>query len=105
VVYLNSAGILPVINGSETYTLNNAGGTNVEGPTIAMAAAGGQSIRRVDPCLAPGTASSWTVATTGANPGSGAGAGCAKGLVINEFSDATGTNNFVYEFVELHNDR
>jgi hypothetical protein len=25
--------------------------------------------------------------------------------VINEFSDALGTNNFVYEFIELHNDQ
>jgi len=26
-------------------------------------------------------------------------------VVINEFSDALGTGNFIYEFVELHNDR
>lgn len=39
------------------------------------------------------------------HPGSGAAAGCAKGVVINEFSDAAGTNNFVYEFIKLHNDQ
>lgn len=28
----------------------------------------------------------------------------ARGVIINEFSDALGTGNYVYEFVELHND-
>jgi hypothetical protein len=103
VVYLNSAGVMPVINGDETVTVANAAGTTIDGPTIAMAAAGGQSLRRNDPCAAAGTASSWTVgADTSATPGSGAGAGCGKGVVVNELSDASGTNNFVYEFVELH---
>jgi hypothetical protein len=106
VVYLNSNAVLPQINGSENYTLKNASGTIIDGPTISMSSAADQSLRRNDPCLAAGTTSSWTIgATTTANPGSGAGAGCAKGMVINEFSDASGTNNFVYEFVELHNDK
>jgi hypothetical protein len=107
VVYLTtSTGSFPQINGSENYTLKNAGGTTIDGPTISMSSAAGQDLRRVDPCLAAGTASSWTVsATTSANPGSGAGAGCGKGVVINEFSDALGTGNFIYEFIELHNDR
>ncbi len=95
-----------MINGSEKYTLYNAAGTKVDGATIGMASSAGQSLRRNDPCAAAGAAGSWTVgATTTATPGSGAGAGCAKGLVINEFSDASGTGNFIYEFVELHNDR
>ena len=97
---------MPQINGSETYSLFNAAGTKVDGATFAMSASGGQSLRRIDPCNAPGSSSSWTIGvTTTATPGSGAGAGCAKGPVINEFSDAAGTGNFVYEFVELHNDR
>jgi beta-lactamase superfamily II metal-dependent hydrolase len=105
VVYINSAGAFPVINGSENYTLQNAAGSTVDARTISMASGAGQSIQRKDPCLAPGTASSWNVvASTSATPGSGAGAGCAKGVVINEFSDALGTGNFIYEFVELHYD-
>ena len=54
---------------------------------------------------------SWTTTTitgtiTGPTPGSGAtGTGCGKGPVINEFSDALGTNNYVYEFVEIYNDK
>jgi hypothetical protein len=106
VAYVNTAGAFPMINGSENYTLYNAAGTKVDGKTVSMSSSAGQSLRRNDPCAAAGTTSSWTVgATSTATPGSGAGAGCAKGLVINEFSDASGTGNFIYEFVELHNDR
>jgi hypothetical protein len=106
VVYINANGAFPQINGSENYTLRNASNTLIDGATISMASGANQDLKRNDPCLAAGTASSWTVGlTTTANPGSGAGAGCAKGVVINELSDAAGTNNFVYEFIELHNDR
>ena len=106
VVYLNGNGAFPQINGSETYTVKNASGTVIDGPTIAMSSAAGQDLQRIDPCLAAGTTSSWAIgATTAANPGSGAAAGCARGVVINEFSDAAGSGNYIYEFVELHNDK
>jgi Bacterial Ig domain len=106
VVYINANGAFPQINGSENFTLKNASGTVIDGPTISMSSAADQDLQRKDPCLAAGTTSSWNIlATTSANPGSGAGAGCAKGVVINEFSDASGTGNFIYEFVELHNDK
>ena len=106
VAYLSSADTMPQINGSETYSLYKAAGTKVEGPTFAMASAAGQSLRRIDPCNSVGASASWNIgATTLATPGSGAGAGCAGGVKINELSDATGTGNYVYEFVELHNDR
>ena len=106
VVYVSSAGKLPVINGSEDYALFNAAGATVDGFTIQMPASALSTVQRRDPCLAPGTSSSWTItASSTATPGSGAGAGCAKGVVINEFSDAAGTGNFVYEFVELHYDQ
>ena len=105
-VYINSAGAFPVINGSENYTLFNAAGTVVDGATISMSASAGQSIQRKDPCLAAGSASSWNIlASSAGTPGSGAAAGCGRGVVINEFSDALGTGNFIYEFVELHNDK
>ncbi len=106
VIYLNTAGAIPQINGSEDYLLTNVTNTTVDGRTIAMASAAGTSVRRKDPCQAANLAASWTVGTAStATPGTGAGAGCAKGVVINEFSDATGTGNFVYEFVELHYDQ
>ncbi len=103
--FLNSAGAMPVINGSETYTLADAGGTILDGPTIAMGSSGAQSIRRIDPCQAAGLSSSWAIgAESAATVGSGAGAGCGVGLVINEFSDASGTGSYAYEFLELHYD-
>jgi hypothetical protein len=106
VVYLNSGDTMPVINGSETYALLNAANTTIDGRTIAMAASGGNSIQRRDPCLSPSAAASWTVgASASATPGTGAAAGCSRGVVINEFSDALGTGNFIYEFIELHNDQ
>ncbi|HVR98376.1 MAG TPA: hypothetical protein VMW27_17305 [Thermoanaerobaculia bacterium] len=106
VVYLNAGDTMPVINGSEAYTLYNAAGTTIDGRTIQMSTSAGNSVRRKDPCLAASQTASWTVGTTStANPGSGAAAGCSKGVVINEFSDATGTGNFIYEFIELHYDR
>ncbi|HRC85234.1 MAG TPA: Ig-like domain-containing protein, partial [Thermoanaerobaculia bacterium] len=105
-VYVNSAGALPQINGDEQFSLTNAGGTTVDGFTVRMPAGGGSALQRKDPFLAPGQAASWnTLATTAATPGSGAGAGCAKGVVVNEFADALGTGNFIYEFVELHYDK
>jgi hypothetical protein len=106
VVYLTTAGAFPQINGSENYTLKNPSGTVIDGPTISEASGANQDLQRIDPCTAANIASNWRVGvTTLANPGSGAGAGCAKGVVINEFSDAAGSGNFIYEFVELHNDK
>ena len=106
VLYLNSADTMPQINGSETYDLRNAGNTRVDGLTIAMASAGGESIRRTSGCGSPSTSSSWTrAASSTANPGSGAPAPCNKGAFISEFSDALGTGNYIYEFVEIANDK
>ncbi len=103
VVYLNAADTMPQINGSETYTLQNAASTTLDGPTVAMAAAGEESLKRLNACGAAGLASSWSrVASSTANPGSGAPAPCSKAVYISEFSDAA---NFVYEFVELYNDK
>ncbi|MBK6405913.1 MAG: endonuclease [Holophagales bacterium] len=99
VVFLNSGEQAPMINGGETYTLTNAMGAVVDGPTIALSSTF-PSVRRNDPCLPAGSAGSWTAgAVSSATPGSGAGAGCGTGLVVNEFSDASA---FANEFVELH---
>jgi Bacterial Ig domain len=105
VVYINAADTMPQINGSETYTLRDAASTIIDGATVAMATAGGESLRRLNGCGAANLAASWTrAASTTGNPGSGAPAACGKGVYISEFSDALGTGNFIYEFVELHND-
>lgn len=106
VVYLNAGDAMPQINGSETYDLRNASNSRVDGLTVAMASAGGESLKRLNGCGGANKASSWSrTASSTANPGSGAPAPCNKGAFISEFSDALGTGNFIYEFVELANDR
>jgi len=105
VIYINSADTMPQINGSETYTLRNAAGTTIEGTTVGMDTSAGYDFQRAN-CGAIGTLSSWThVAAGSATPGSGGLTGCAKGAFINEFSDAIGTGNYVYEFIEIFNDK
>jgi len=105
VIYINSADTMPQINGSETYTLRNSSGTVIEGATVAMDTSGGFSFQRAT-CGAIGTLSSWShVVSTSGTPGSGGLATCNRGAFINEFSDATGTGNYVYEFIEIFNDK
>jgi len=105
VVYINSADTMPQINGSETYTLKNASGVTIEGTTVAMDTSGGSDFQRAT-CGAIGTLSSWTkLASASGSPGTGGLNGCNKGPFINEFSDALGTGNYVYEFIELFNDK
>jgi hypothetical protein len=106
VIYLNSGDTMPQINGSETYDLRNAANTRVDGLTVAMASAGGESLKRTNGCGNPNNSGSWSrLASSTGNPGSGAPAPCSKGAFISEFSDALGTGNFIYEFVEIHNDK
>jgi beta-lactamase superfamily II metal-dependent hydrolase len=105
VVYINTANTMPQINGSETYTLRNASGTIIEGTTVAMDTSAGYDFQRAT-CGAIGTLSSWThVAAGSATPGTGGLNGCGRGAFINEFSDAIGTGNYVYEFIEIYNDK
>lgn len=106
VVYVNSADRMPQINGDESYTLYNASKSRIDGRTVNMAESAGQSLKRTNGCGNASKAASWsrTSAST-ANPGSGAPVDCGKGIYISEFSDALGTGNYVYEFVELHNDK
>jgi beta-lactamase superfamily II metal-dependent hydrolase len=105
VVYINSADTMPQINGSETYTLRNSSGTVIEGTTPGMDTSGGFSFQRAT-CGAIGTLSSWSHVTwSSATPGTGGLATCNRGAFINEFSDALGTGNYVYEFIELFNDK
>ena len=105
VVYINTADTMPQINGSETYTLKNAAGTTIEGTTVGMDTNAGFDFQRAT-CGAIGTMSSWThVAAGSATPGTGGLNGCNRGAFINEFSDAIGTGNYVYEFIEIYNDK
>jgi len=98
----------PSINGDETFTLRDASGALVDGPTVAMQAGGGANYSRT-PGTAAGQPDSWTVVTTlapGAGPTPGSvptsSDGAKHGLWISEFSDvSSGANRYAYEFVEL----
>jgi hypothetical protein len=106
VVYVNSVDTMPQINGSETYTLKNASAVTLDGPSVAMATAAGESLKRINGCGAANLSTSWSrVASSTANPGTGAPAACNKGVYISEFADALGTGNFIYEYIELYNDK
>ena len=108
VVYINGTAVVgangfPVINGDETFTLQNASSVTIDGPTIAMPASpGAQSIRRVSPIASANAEGSWTrnAMATG-NPGSGMVTTNTGSLIISEFSDAAVFNN---EFLELFYD-
>ncbi len=104
VTYINSGDTMPQINGSETYTLKDASNVTVDGPTFAHDAASGDSLQRAN-CGAVGSAGTWTKVSAGsANPGTGGITTCGKGVFISENSDANGTGNFIYEFIEIFND-
>lgn len=103
VVYLtntNSSAAVPMINGDETFTLKDAGGAVVDGPTPAFVLTD-LSHHRTDPEAAP-----WTLDDDTPTPGSGVEAPDAvfSGLVISEASDGAGSGNYIYEFVELYYD-
>ncbi len=101
VLYLNSGGTFPVINGGETFTLVNDTGDTLDGPTVTLQAY--HTYRRVSTEGPASDPAAWLVLPDSqANPGtvdlpdSGPG-----GLFITEFSDASGSGNYVYEFVEM----
>lgn len=104
VTYINSENSIPMINGDETFTLLDASDGTVDGPTVALVS--GESVRRNNTSDPAGDETSWTRgdANTTATPGEASGVKSSSGLVITEFSDATGTGNYVYEFVEIYYD-
>jgi len=104
VTYINSGDTMPQINGSETYTLKNASNVTINGPTYAHDASSGDSLERTT-CGSTSSSGTWTkVAWSSATPGTNGKSGCNLGLFLNETSDALGTGNYVYEYIEIHND-
>lgn len=104
VTYINSADTMPQLNGSETYTLKDQNSVTVDGPTYAHDSTSGDSLER-STCGASGSAGTWTkVAAGSATPGTNGKTGCSLGVFINETSDALGTGNYIYEFIEIYND-
>jgi hypothetical protein len=91
---------VPLINGGERFAITDADGVLVDGITITGES--GKSYQRVrksgvaDP-------SSWTIAPdTEATPGTVDLPSSGVGLVISEWADASGTDKFIFEFIELY---
>ncbi len=102
VVYVNSEGKVPQINGAETYTLSDASSAVVDGPTPSTLDPVSSSVQRTVLGGAASEAGNWSkVALASATPGTGATGDGTAGLRISEYSDATA---FANEFVELFYD-
>jgi hypothetical protein len=102
-VFINSGDKMPSINGDETFTLQDGAGGAIDGPSAAMGKGSQTNFQRKQPLGPAADAGSWVVVE--AKPGTaGPGGGCqasGEGLFVSEFSDAGGSGNFIYEFVEL----
>ncbi len=93
-VYLNAEDGFPAINGDETYTLRDVSNTAIDGPTPPMQS--GDALRRT------GLDTGWTLESEGsADPGIGLDEPGASGTFLTEASDASGSGNFIFEYVEL----
>jgi len=100
VIFINSQGSIPVINGDETFTLINADGDTVDGPTISMIHY--LSYQRRDFNGDPGNINSWdTLDWHLATPGYVEYTGSGTFIGISEMTDPDSTNAYVYEFVEI----
>ena len=97
VVYLDSGDELVVNATPRPYTLLDAAGAVVDGPTLPIRK--GRSLVRADACTTAAVPAAWAErSSTAADPGRGAAAPCGAGVVLSELSDA---GDFRNEFVEL----
>ncbi len=105
-VFINSADKIPSVNGKETFTIRNAAGQVLDGPTVAMDVAKDGNYQRKVPVGPAADAASWKTASAtapNATPGGGQGlVAKSPGLYISEMSDSKGSGKFIFEFVELH---
>ena len=100
VVYVDSGDSI-VVNGTpRTYTLLDAAGNRVDGPTVTMVK--GRSKARTELCAEAGLPAAWLDrGRSQADPGTGAAGACGAGVRITEVSDA---GDYRHEFVELRFD-
>jgi hypothetical protein len=100
-VFINAADACPRINGDESFVLNDSAGQVVDGPTPIIFE--GENMQRVKGSLPAGEIGSWTFDSTGTvfSPGTAPTDPESDAIFISEISDALGSNNFVFEFVEI----
>jgi len=97
VVYLDSSDEILVNATPRPYTLLDALGSVVDGPTVAVGK--NKSLSRVQACTDAAIPAAWQErSSSAADPGRGSAAPCGAGVVISEISDA---GDFRHEYVEL----
>ncbi len=104
-VLLDTGDQCPKINGGETYQLKDAGGVSLDGPSLSIS--GGTNYQRSVPPGDPAAGASWSLGspTVVGTPGSGQSESAAdSGPYISEITDALGSGNFIYEFIEIYYD-
>lgn len=100
VIFFNSEDRLPKINGDETFSLHDSTGTLLDSTPVPQPPDGEVCIQRDSTNV-----DTWTVvASSMSDPGVYTHGGYNCGLKITEFTDTSGTGNYIYEFVELYND-
>lgn len=100
VIYFNSGNTVPMINGDESFALYDSTGNLLDSTDIVMPAGENKAIIRDSTNV-----NTWAIlGSDQATPGSVTGDGHNAGLIITEFTDSTGTGNYIYEYVELYND-
>jgi hypothetical protein len=100
-VYFDSGDKFPSLNGDETFTLLDAAGLAVDGPTPKLVPG---RVRRRKPGTEAATMSSWIdlAALPGdATPGAPEGLVGDGALRVTEVADPSASGQFVYEFVEV----
>ncbi|MBX7082327.1 MAG: lamin tail domain-containing protein [Nannocystaceae bacterium] len=103
VVYLDSADVLPVCNGDETFALADGDGVPVDEPSPPLTA--GTVLTRIDAASPGDDADAWALGDPelDATPGVADPTGASPGEVrVSEIVDPEGVGAFVYEYVELH---
>jgi hypothetical protein len=100
VIFINSQGSIPVINGDETFTLIDAEGDTIEGPTMSIRHS--LSYQRTNFNGDPVSITSWdTLDWHLATPGYVRFTGSGTFMGISEITDPDTTYAYVYEFVEI----
>ncbi|MDD3802902.1 MAG: hypothetical protein PHW02_00755 [bacterium] len=100
VIFLDSVSpLIPLNNGRETYSLYDSSGV-LQDTTMPRA-------NNNDKCMRRDSSNVFTftlIQTSISSPGTFTNGGSGAGMIITEFADTGGTGNYVYNFIELHND-
>lgn len=102
--FINGENSFPSINGDETFEIRDENNTIIDGPT-GQSLVTYHTVERIKTTAISTNSNSWNIsADIYATPGNGAVGDGTAGLIINEYSDASGTGNWRFEFIELFYD-